>query len=221
MSSTDEVTKKQKFIRLVMIFIGIVLLITIVLAILFYPETYEFFKEAISNLGATQSENGLDNHYSMIVMVIGFWIIAGCSFTVFLIYVFSRKIKKNIIKALLTLAITIGAIGVSIPLDLFSNIHYFGASLFVFSFCIYNFNCQVLRYSRKHRPNPDRKTFNYWIDLIVAWLVLLSIIFYFVVFLLVHIGVSMPYDWLNVALTQKIVLIFALFAVLLLDPEDT
>ena len=220
MSFSEGVTKRQKFIRLVAVSIGVVLIVTIILAILAYPEPYEFFNEAVSNLGGTKSETGLDNSNSMLVMVIGFWIIASLSAIIAIIYFTSPRLKHNIGKGLWTLAMAVGAVGVSIPLDLFAKIHYFGATLFIFSFGIYNFNCQFLRYTRKHRPDPNRKSFNYWLDVIVAWLLVLSILFYFAIFFLEHFGVTMPFSWLNTPLAQKIVLIIALFAILILDPED-
>ncbi len=219
--SVYPVLKKQKFIRILILIIGIVLIVTIGLAIWQYPEPYEFFKEAVSNLGGSKSDTGLNNNQSLIIMVIGFWTIAALSFVIGITYLFGRKLKHNIGKALWTLTMAVGAAGVSIPYDLFPKIHYLGASLFVFSFGIYNFNCQVLRYTRKHRPNPNRKSFQYWLDVSVAWLLLLTILFYFVLFIIIHIlNITMPVSWLCIPLAQKIVLIVALFAVFILDIED-
>lgn len=220
MSFSDEVTKRQKFIRFLTAVIAVVLIVTITLAILAYPEPYEFFNEAVSNLGGTLSETGLDNSNSLLIMVIGFWVIASISFIIGLIYLTSPILKHNFVKAFWTLAMAVGAVGVSIPLDLFPKIHYFGASVFIFSFGLYNFNCQVLRYTRKHRPDPNRRSFNYWLDVIVAWLLLLSIVAYFAIFALDHFGITMPLSWITTALAQKIVLILAIFAVLILDVKD-
>jgi len=215
-----ETLKVQKALRILLWGVGVVLVLTIGLAIWQYPEPYEFFGEHVSNLGGIQSETLLNNYNSSMIMIIGFGFFAAISFAMAIIYFVSKRIKFNITKGVLTLAIAGGAAGVAVPRDhsTLYQWHYVGAALFILGFAAYNFVCQARRYYRKHGFIPEKKNFNFWIDFIFVWIVLAAFVMYMVVFLLMHF--TSYTNILSGPIAQKIVLIVDLIAVIIFDTND-
>ncbi len=215
-----ERLKVQIALRILLALLGVVLVLTIGLAIWQYPEPYEFFGEHISNLGGIQSETLLNNYYSSMIMIIGFGVLAGISFTMAIIYFASKRIKFNITKGVLALAIAGGTAGVAVPLDhpTLDQWHYVGAALFILGFAAYNFVCQARRYYKKHTLIPEKLGFNFWIDFIFVWIVLAAFVMYMVVFLLIHFTTYS--NILSGPIAQKIVLIVDLIAVVIFDIND-
>lgn len=216
---TDSPLKIQVFLRVLLYFLGVIIIITIALAWWKYPETYEFFQENVSNLGGNLSNLGYDNSTSSLIMMIGFGIIAAITFAISIIYVVSRRLRFNYIKAVLCLALAAGAAGLAVPWDhaTLNMFHYIGAALFIITFGAFNFVSQGLRYYRKHKFIPERKNVDFWIDFVFIWIVLIAFVFYFVVFLLEH-YVTTPL--IPAPPVQKAVLIVDLIAIALFNIND-
>ena len=220
MATVVERLKAQVALRIMLAVLGVVLVLTIGLAIWQYPEPYEFFGEHISNLGGIESDTNLNNYNSSLIMTIGFGVFAAISFSMSIIYFVSKRIKFNITKGVLTLAIAGGTAGVAVPLDhpTLDLWHYVGAALFILGFAAYNFVCQARRYYRKHTFFPEKKSFNFWIDFIFVWIVFAAFVMYMVVFLLIHF--TSYNNMLSGPIAQKIVLIVDLIAVIIFDIRD-
>ncbi|MCK5346451.1 MAG: hypothetical protein KAR20_23740, partial [Candidatus Heimdallarchaeota archaeon] len=92
---------------------------------------------------------------------------------------------------------------------------------FIGSFGIFNGVLQLLRYSHRHRPKKpaEKKTFDFYLDLSLVYLTLLSSIFYLII-LVLFASFGVVISWMSHALAQKIVLIIACLAVFLLDKDD-
>ena len=220
MTFKAERLKIQIALRVLLAVLGVVLVLTIGLAIWQYPVQYEFFGEHVSDLGRTQTITLQDNFNSSLIVIIGFSLFAAISFAMAIIYFASKNLKFNITKGVLTLAIAGGAAGVAVPVDhsTLSQWHYVGAALFILGFAAYNFVCQARRYYRKHGFIPEKKNFNFWIDFIFVWIVLAAFVMYMVVFLLIHFTTYT--NMLSGPIAQKIVLIVDLIAVIIFDIND-
>ncbi len=215
----DSPLKIQIFLRVLLYILGVVLIVTIALAWWKYPETYEFFQENVSNLGGNLSNLGFDNSASSLIMIIGCSIIAAITFVISIIYFAYRRLRFNYAKAVLCLALAVGAAGLAVPLDhsTLNEFHYIGATLFLITFGAFNFVSQGLRYYRKHKFFPEKKSFDFWIDFIFIWIVCFAFIFYFVVFLLEHYA---PIPLIPAPPVQKAVLIVDLIAIALFNIND-
>lgn len=82
--------KTQKIMRYLYWSIIPILLVTIGLAIAFYPESYKFFQEFLSDLGGVNSiKNSFVNKTSSIIFSIGFSLCSAIGATLAILY-FSR-----------------------------------------------------------------------------------------------------------------------------------
>ena len=221
MEKIVEKIKTQKILIILLSGIGIILIVTIGLAMWQYPETYELFNEHISNLGGIVSEEGHANFNSSLIMIIGFSICAAIALSMSIIYFLSKKLTYKIPKGVLALALSVGAAGIAVPLDhtTLRQFHYIGAALFILGFGTYNFVCQARRYFRKHGSwFKPKKKFSFWFDFVFSWIVLAAVVMYLVVFLLMHFTTYT--NMLSGPLAQKIVLFVDLFAIIIFDRKD-
>jgi len=211
---------KQKIVRWLIWIIAIVIILTIGLAWFFYPEPYDFFNEAISNLGGINSETGIPNGTSSLIMIIGFSLISVLSFSIFIDYLVTKKLTYRIRKAIWALAISIGAAGIAIPYDHSSLyfLHYIGAFTFVISFGGLDFDCQALRFFRMKKEDKHKGKMHVSFDVVFVFIVFAVVILHILVFIFDRVGIAIP-DY-SIPLTQKIVLIVNIIAVFLLDVED-
>ncbi|MHA1829089.1 MAG: hypothetical protein ACTSX6_10645 [Candidatus Heimdallarchaeaceae archaeon] len=220
MNEKEEPLKIQKILRFLLYLFGAVIFFTIAAAWWRYPETYEFFKEAVSNLGGIQSETGFDNSISSLIMTIGFGIGGLVALAISIIYFVKKDLQFNIGKGILSLAIAAGAACVGMPLDhpQLHQVHYVGAAIFLLAFASFNFLSQLGRYYRKHGFFPEEKSFDFWLDFIIAWIALGAVVLFLIIFLLDHylsttLAISVP-------LAQKIVLIINFIAILIFNTND-
>ncbi|MHA1767739.1 MAG: hypothetical protein ACTSW5_05620, partial [Promethearchaeota archaeon] len=216
-------TKIQTILRILVWSISGVMIMTIALAWIFYPEPYHFFQDTISSLGGHLSLNGLDNQNSSLIFTIGITICSGIAFSIAIIYFIEKDLFFNIGKAIIALFIALGAAEIAIPRD-HGNlilIHGIGAAIFIISFGLFNGVSQLLRYSHKYHPKKpeEKKTLDFYLDLSMVYLCGLAIILYMVIFIL-HITLNLDILGHGHALGQKIVLITAGLTVLFLDKDD-
>ncbi len=213
-------------IRLLVWAIAAVIAFTVALGWANYPEPYYFFQDTVSSLGGNLSKSGYDNATSALILTIGFSLCSLIALSISLLYFFNKQLFWNTGKAIIALLIMIGGIGIAIPRDhpQLSVYHGLGAMLFIAAFGFFNGVLQLLRYSHKHRSkdqkNPtEKKSFDFYLDLSLVYLTLLSSLFYLLIQILAaSFHVFVP--WMNPALAQKIVVIIACVAVFVLDLDD-
>lgn len=96
---------------------------------IFYPTSFNFINDAISDLGASQV-NGRPNTSSMIMAICTYIIIMLCFGR---LAVYTYQTSGLSIKVILYITIAIGAVLTAFPTDLFNDIHVIGASIMMFS----------------------------------------------------------------------------------------
>ena len=217
--------KISTILRLLIWAIAVIIVVTIVLGWLTYPETYIFLQDTVSSLGGYLSKSGIENTTSALILTIGFSLCSVIAFSISLLYFFNKQLFWHTGKGIIALFIVIGGIGIAIPRDhpQLSVLHGLGALVFIASFGIFNGVLQLLRYTHKHRQKEvnlaEKKTFDFYLDLSLVYLTLLSSLFYMVVhFLIISFNVVIP--WMSTAFAQKIVVIISCFAIFLLDKDD-
>jgi membrane protein YdbS with pleckstrin-like domain len=212
-------------LRLLIWAIAAVIALTIGFAWWQYPEPYNFFQDTVSSLGGNLSISGYDNATSAVILTIGFSLCSIIALSISLLYFFNKQLFWHTGKAIIALLMMIGGIGIAIPRDhpQFSILHGLGAMLFIATFGIFNGVLQLLRYSHKHRSKPknpaEKKTFDFYLDLSLVYLTLLSSLFYLVIHILAA-SFHVEVQWMSTAFAQKIVVIIACVAVFVLDLDD-
>lgn len=202
----------------------VIFVATISLAIIFYPDDYKFFTFFISELGPTITILGSDNSTSRLIFVIGF-ILMGLIGLIMSFEYFAKqnRAKLNVMKGISLDAMFLGAIGTCFPYNIekYSMIHRIGAMIFVLGLYIYCIFCQFLRVQRKQKDRLEGKKIDY--DQI--FLIFLCILLLGYMILAILRGVLCPtpnnciYQDLQPPL-QKIVSIFAMIGILMLDNDD-
>lgn len=185
---------------------AILIIIVTTVCIIFYNETYQFWEEAVSNLGGVRTKdlNRL-NIGCMILFILGFLGISYHSVNTGLEYLQSKHQFKNL-KAILLFIISAGAFLICIPHDV-HWIHGVGAFMFITGFGVLNFVLQELRYYGEKGPMDTNRI---W-DLFLVVMLFLLIISYFIT---VIIGGGIE----NVL--QKLILITSIASILSLDNDD-
>jgi len=203
--------------------IYIIMIVTIILAWIFYPQRYDFFRETTSILGGLSPHNNpaVINFPSVLIFSTGF-IILG-SFVIFiavLYFINSKTYRFAIIKGLLLIMVGLGAIGIAIPHDYvpLEFIHIIGAFMFLSGIAVLNFSLQLLHCISKYSPQCPDRDLDYYIDYTFVVLLILAAALYFATEILYYFWPALP--WITPPLTQKIVLFTAIIAAGLLDLDD-
>lgn len=220
-AEAERKEKLQKKMRLIYWSIVPILILTIALAWVFYPEPYEFHEEFISNLGGYTSDQGLSNTISSTIMAIGFGLCGFVALILSIIYLIKRELDYNFLKSFLNLVLAVGAVGVGIPLDhpTIGILHGIGALIFIFGFGILNFVLQTLRFKRKYLPTGFKEFTNYFLDLIMV-IVVFIVIFIQAIFYVLYRLLDVYLITVITILAQKAVLIIDFIAIFFLDKND-
>lgn len=217
-----KIRKSQKAIRIIIWAIVPIVIITLGAAWAFYPESYEFVYEFISNFGRFNSYDlSLDNTTSMLIMSIGFGLIGFISLAIAVFYFIRPVLKYNILKGLLYIVLFLGAIGIAVPADhLRLNImHNIGAILFIFGFGMVNFISQLLRFIRKHNLKSEKKKLDFYLDIVIVSIVF-SVMILLGIFYLLNQSFGITGQAITAQLWQKILLIVGFIAIFFLDVDD-
>jgi len=195
------------------------LIVTIFLAIAYYPEKYQFFAENISNLGAFESRLFSPNTTSMYIFIVGFGICGAMALTVAILYFFNRYLHSWYIKGPLAIVLALGAAGVAIPKDHdLSILHIAGAAMFIGGFAAFNAYLQITSSYRKHikKEVEVSRADTIW-DIFLSVVVLVILLGYFTIFAL---------DWLNIGAAflgpvfQKVIVFAEILALYFIDNKD-
>lgn len=217
-----KIKRTQKLIRTLLWISVPVVLLTIILAWIFYPESYELLYENISNLGNFFSADlNIKNTASQIIMTTGFGVYSLCILVIAILYMIRPVLRYNIIKGLLYFLMTIGAGFIAIPGDhpKLAIIHSIGAILFIFAFGMVNLVSQSLRFIRKHVPKPETNKVDFYLDLVILGISFAIMLFLGIIYVLNRVF-NIIGPALTVALWQKILLLVNLAAIFLLDLDD-
>ncbi len=155
MSSTknyEPPLRIQITIKNIFIVMAYILILTLFLAIFWYPERYFAFQEHISNLGGMESfTSKLSNTTSMNIMIVGFGVCCLLALSVSILYFTNKQLRGRIPKGILTLILAFGAAGIAVPLDHPLRIlHLTGAACFIGGFASFNAYLQISSTIRKH-----------------------------------------------------------------------
>jgi hypothetical protein len=209
----------------------ILLILTVVLCILFYPEPYQFFKQTISSLGQIKSDpSGLDNSISRWIFTSGFTLIGVGALIMMIFYTHAKVFYGAGLKVFFLFVFFFGAIGTAFPADspdpTYVIYHLVGAGLFVTGFGFFNFIAQLLRFIRKHVPKPTegRWKFDFYLDLTFVILVFICIVWYLLSGLfsanILNITNNFVLTVFNLFISQKSLLFVGCIAAFLLDLDD-
>lgn len=218
----NKIRRNQKIVRLMIWLTVPVIILTLGLAWIFYAESYEFIYEFISALGNIRSfdEDNI-NTVSRIIMTTGFSVLAFMNLAIAIFYFIRPVLQFNKLKGFLYVLNAVGAVGVAIPGDhsTLSLYHVIGTILFVFSFAMVNFVQQLLRFTRKHDFKFEKKPLDFYFDMLIVVIVFSLMILLGILYLLDKTtGLTGPA--FTVPLWQKILLIFELVAIFVLDLDD-
>jgi hypothetical protein len=203
----------------------LLLLITIGLCILLYPEPYEFFGQTISSLGEVTSKSGLSNATSQWIFTTGFALLAIGVLVMLTWYFKFAGLYMSWLKGLILVMFFVGTIGTAFPADhsKYAFLHIVGCALFVFAFGLYNFVSQLLRFIRKHVPKPKKRIWDFYLDTTFVILVFLAVVWYLLSGLFIDI-LGKNASWIraifHVPISQKVLLIVCCIAAFLLDLDD-
>ena len=227
----NEIINKQTY-RLFMV-TSIVLLFTLILAMSFYTEGYNFIGETISGLGGIKTfDFEIPNYVSMAIFSGGVVICGILSFWNASIY-FRNKLGCNTKTRAITLVIMgIGAMGLAVPRDLagLQIVHYLGALLFIGSFdflmaCIYSKKEVPIIKAINKMQNVRKPVRIIRISFNLSWVVFLWVI------LVVYAGAVVVDKFIPVPanidaffeqfhiIIQKVILITVVLSIHLVEPE--
>ena len=216
----DPPLRIQIIIKNIFIIMAYILILTLFLAIFWYPERYLAFQEHLSNLGGMVSfSSSLPNTISMYIMTVGFGICGALSLSISILYFIKKELRGRIPKGFLALIIAFGASGVAIPLDHPLRIlHLVGAACFIGGFTAFNAYLQISSTVRKHLKGWSNvgKGDAIW-DMILSIILLGILVVYFVFYALDQIsGGIAPLG----PLLQKITVFVMIFAFYFIDNID-
>ncbi|MHA1557367.1 MAG: DUF998 domain-containing protein [Candidatus Heimdallarchaeota archaeon] len=213
--------KTQKFLHGLIITIAPILVFTIVLAWIFYPERYYFFQEYVSQLGKLTSANGIQNLTSLIIFSTGFCICGALFLVIAIIYFVKKELGNNILKGIFSLIMAVGAVLTAIPagLPIYGILHGIGAALFIAGFGILNFILQMIRFTRKHQPLTPQKNIGFYRDLGMTIVVFIALLI-FAIFYSMKVITSSPVLQILAQTSQKLILIVNCIAIFFIDTDD-
>lgn len=220
-TSKGSIFSNFRYIRMWFYATTISLVVTLILAWVFYAGTYRFWENYISHLGTKEIwGTSIPNTTSRMIFSIGMGLCGLFALIMGQLYFFHPdKTKLTKTKGILMLFLVIGAILIGFPLDgNHPNIHRIGAALFFLVFDIYIFFCQFTRYKNKKISfdTDDKKPLTF--EKIVVLILLLCTLGYFV---LITLDLVTDIDVIAVLpIAQKINVILFLCVTLMLDKED-
>ncbi|UYP44292.1 hypothetical protein NEF87_000577 [Candidatus Lokiarchaeum ossiferum] len=215
-NSSKILTRSQptrKNYRLFLWIMTSVMLLSIVFAIIFYPEQYLWNEEYISNLGRISSRSGLENTTSRLIFTVGFLYVSASMFFLSIFILFDKKLNKlDVSKSIFLFLSGVGSLGTAVPTGLpeTSSIHIWGTALFIFSFIVFLILSHFVKY-KKTKLNKRKKTDDIF-DKSFSFVVVICTTLYLLTFLF---KIEQ-----YVYLAQKIVFLLLIILVLLLDKED-
>jgi hypothetical protein len=220
----------QKGMRIFFWVLTSILILTITLCIIFYPERYRFFKQHISSLGQLYSTwSHYPNTISRWIFSIGFIILGIGTFFMMIAYTNVKGFYGAGWKVFTLVIFFFGCILTAFPCDhpdkTFRDWHVIGAVCFVSGFALYNFMAQMLRFVRRHvrTPKEGKRKRDFYFDLIFVILVFVTVAWYLLSGLfhdILHITVGDLDPIFNLYIAQKMILITGCIAAFRLDIDD-
>jgi len=212
---------------------SVILLFTLILAMSFYTEGYDFIGETISGLGGIKTYDlEIQNYVSMVIFSGGVVICGILSFWNSALY-FRNKLGCNTkTRAITLLVMGIGAMGLAVPRDLagLQILHYLGALLFIGSFdflmaCIYSKKELPIIKEINKMDNIRKSTRVIRISLDLTWIIFLWIILVVYAgavvvdkFIPVPANVDAFFEQFHI-IVQKVILITVVLSIHLVEPE--
>ncbi len=211
----------QKFLQGLIISIAPILIFTVILSWVFYPEKFIFFQEYVSQLGKFVSLNSLPNLTSLIIFSTGFCLCGVIFLVIAIIYFVKKDLENNIIKGIFSLIMSIGAILTAVPAGAqpLRLIHGIGAAMFIAGFGILNFILQMMRFTRKHRPLKPKKTPAFFRDLAITIIVFIALLFFAVFYSMKAITSNAVLQTLAQT-SEMLILIIDCIAIFFIDTDD-
>ena len=205
---------KRKYLRILIRLSSLILLLTITLSWIFYPDTYFPLKYYISHLGGIDTVLGNPNTISRYIFMSGVWIVAIITFLMVLEYFKPHNLNKlNVVKGIILVFMMVSSIIIGLPYDSkFHLIHSVGAIAYYISFNIYVFLCQFTRFRRRKITFNTEESQKITPDKYYVFLMLAITISYFIAFFM---------DLKNLLpIIQKLIVLSSMFGVIILDKED-
>ena len=220
--SINSLERTQKLLRILFLFYIPILLLTLGLAWIFYPEPWEFAGEYVSHLGGISSRHELlPNTTSRIIMSVGFGLGAILSLVISIIYALKSNMQDNWLKSVLAFLLGIGAAGITFPWDFEPRVlHQIGAVTFIFMFAIFNWVLQIMRLSRRHFKGDRKSRLDLALDVTVAAIITLCTIVLAIFYGLSDTDHATEVTLPGTVILQKVVLMIGLVAFIVLDKED-
>ena len=189
MSKISTITAKT--IRWLVWAIYFIMITTIIIAWIFYPERYDFFYEETSILGGLYANynRSLRNFPSTLIFSLGFALLAAMAIFVAIVYfINSKRFRFAIIKGISLIIVGVGALGITVPYDFvpFDPIHVTGAFFFLSGLAVMNFVFLLLHFVNRYNPRPAEKNIDYYVDFSIVVLLIISAVVYFASEILYH-----------------------------------
>jgi hypothetical protein len=157
----------------------------------------------------------------MLIMSIGFGLMGFISLAIAVFYFIRPVLQYNILKGLLYIVLFLGAVGIAVPADhpRLNIMHNIGAIMFIFGFGMVNFVSQLLRFIRKHDLKSEKKSIDFYLDIVIIAIVF-SVMILLGVFYLLNQTFGITGSAIAAQLWQKILLIVGFIAIFFLDVDD-
>ena len=211
-----------KGIRWLVWSIYIIMIITIVVSWVFYPQMYYFWEQPTSHLGGLRTLNAeMENFPSFVIFTCGFVIIGIIAiFTGSLYFNNTKQFQFAILKGVLLVIMGLGAIGIAIPHDYTPLIfyHQIGAFMFLSGLAALNAVFQVLHCLSKYGFHCEDKNLAYYVDYTFVVVLIIAAVLYYGTEVIFYLGPSRW--WIRPPMMQKILLFTAIIAAGLLDLDD-
>ncbi len=218
--SPKSISAKQ--IRWLVWSIYLIMVITIIVSWVFYPEDYDFWYFSTSTLGGLYTPISLlPNFPSYMIFTMGFVLIGAISiFTGILYFKNTKQFRFAIIKGVLLVIMGVGAVGIAIPHDYtpLTIFHQIGAFMFLSGLAALNAVFQLLHCFGKYGYHCEEKKVDYYVDYTFVILLIAAAVGYYateVIFFLWPAG-----WWIRPPMMQKILLFTAIIAAGMLDLDD-
>ncbi len=200
----------------------IIMIITIVVSWVFYPQWYDFWGQPTSHLGGLYTLNSeMENFPSHIIFSSGFGLLGIVAILTGSLYFKNmKKFRFAILKGILLVVMGLGAIGIAIPYDYtpLTLFHQIGAFMFLSSLAALNGVFQLLHCMGKYGYHCEDKNIDYYVDYFFVVLLNLAAILYYGTEVIHYLW---PQGWwIHPPIMQKILLFTAIIAAGLLGLDD-